>query len=173
MKPIARTGLAVAGTLCAVAVGALLFVTSGLYNIGADDHHTLLVMTLIERLRERSISVRLNEVSVPPLEQPAQIVAGADLYSTHCVGCHLAPGVMTSDLRPGLYPHPPNLVMAPDNDPRRLFWVIKHGIKMSAMPAWGKSLSDPEIWEIVAFVQKMPALSQDAYLQLLNDRTAR
>jgi mono/diheme cytochrome c family protein len=173
MKPFVKSALTVAGTLCAVAAGALLFVASGIYDIGADDHHTQLVLTLIERLRERSISARLDGIRPSALEQPVQIVAGADLYAIHCVGCHLAPGMVTADLRPGLYPHPPNLAMAPGSDPRRVFWAIKHGIKMSAMPTWGKSLSDAEIWEIVAFVRKMPAMSQEAYLQLLKDGNAQ
>ena len=98
-----------------------------------------------------------------------QIVAGAELNASHCVGCHLAPGVTSSDLRPGLYPHPPNLSQAKVMEARRTFWVIKHDIKMSAMRAWGKSLSDAQIWEIVAFARKMPARSRETYQQLLKD----
>jgi mono/diheme cytochrome c family protein len=53
-------------------------------------------------------------------------------------------------------------------DARRAFWVIKHGIKMSAMPAWGRTLSDAEIWDLVAFVRKMPEMSELTYRQLLS-----
>ena len=84
-----------------------------------------------------------------------------------CVGCHLAPGVTTSDIRAGLYPHPPNLAQEDSRDAQRAFWTIKHGIKMSAMPAWGKTLDDTAIWDLVAFVQKMPAMTPEAYQQLL------
>jgi mono/diheme cytochrome c family protein len=94
--------------------------------------------------------------------------AGANRYEALCVGCHLAPGVTKSDIRPGLYPHPPNLAQEESIDAQRGFWIIKHGIKMSAMPAWGKSLDDAEIWDIVSFLQKMPAMSHDTYLQFLN-----
>jgi mono/diheme cytochrome c family protein len=51
-------------------------------------------------------------------------------------------------------------------DPRRAFWTIKHGIKMSAMPAWGKSLDDATIWDIVAFLRQMPTVSSETYQQL-------
>ena len=77
------------------------------------------------------------------------VAAGAERYAALCVGCHLAPGVTKSDLRPGLYPHPPNLSQEDSRDAQRAFWTIKHGIKMSAMPAWGKSLDDAAIWDIV------------------------
>lgn len=88
-----------------------------------------------------------------------------------CVGCHLAPGVAKSAVRPGLYPHAPNLAQEDLRDARRAFWTIKHGIKMSAMPAWGKSLDDATIWEIVAFASQMPAMSPETYQQLSKSHT--
>jgi mono/diheme cytochrome c family protein len=169
MKPSVTSALAVSGTLCVLAFGAVAFVASGVYDIGADDHHTPIVLALIEQLRERSIAARLERIIPPALEQPTQIVAGAELYASHCVDCHLAPGVTASELRPGLYPHPPNLTQAAGMDARQMFWAIKHGIKMSAMPAWGRTLSDAQIWEIVAFARKMPAMSPETYQQLLTD----
>jgi hypothetical protein len=81
-------------------IGAGLFIELGFYNIGADDHHTKIVLALIEQLRERA------------------------------------------------------------------FWVIKHGIKMSAMPAWGKSLDDARVWDIVAFVRKMPEVAPETCQEL-------
>jgi mono/diheme cytochrome c family protein len=71
--------------------------------------------------------------------------------------------VTKSEIRAGLYPHPPNLAQEDPDEPRRVFWTIKHGIKMSAMPAWGKSFDDAAIWDLVAFLQKMPAMAPAAY----------
>jgi mono/diheme cytochrome c family protein len=148
------------------ALGAALFVESGFYDIGADDHHTKAVLALITQLRNRSIEVRLREIK-PQLEStPAMIKSGAQHYATLCVGCHLAPGLLKSDLRTGLYPHPPNLAQEDLQESRRTFWIIKHGIKMSAMPAWSKTLQDAEIWDVVAFVRKMPNMSAEEYQQL-------
>jgi mono/diheme cytochrome c family protein len=166
MTGIARIGLTVAATLLVLAIGALVFVGSGVYNIGADDHHTRIVLTIIEQLRNRSIAVRARAIEAPDLAEPSAIAAGAEHYATLCAGCHLAPGVTKSDLRPGLYPHPPNLAQEDIHDLRRAFWTIKHGIKMSAMPAWGKSLDDAAIWDIVAFLQRMPGMTPAAYQQL-------
>jgi mono/diheme cytochrome c family protein len=68
----------------------------------------------------------------------------------------------TSELRRGLYPHTPNLSQENPPDARRAFWTIKHGIKMSAMPAWGQALDDAAIWDAVAFVRSMPQLTPQA-----------
>ena len=83
------------------------------------------------------------------LNDPQLILKGAGQYAAMCTSCHLAPGVKDSELRPGLYPLPPNLSQV-SVDPREAFWVIKHGMKMSAMPAWGASHDDATIWSMVA-----------------------
>jgi mono/diheme cytochrome c family protein len=173
MKVAAYVGLGIATTLAASVIGAAVFVGSGIYNIGADDHHTKPVLTIIETLRDRSIGVRAASIVVPRLEDPARVAAGAERYSLLCVGCHLAPGVTKSDLRAGLYPHPPNLAQEDIPDARRTFWTVKHGIKMSAMPAWGKSLDDEMIWDIVAFLRQMPNVSPENYRQLLQAHPPR
>lgn len=160
----AALGLAAVLAAAGTAVGA--FIGSGIYNIGADDHHTRIVLALIEQLRERSIAVRARGLEVPALGATGRIAAGARTYAALCVGCHLAPGVRHSDLRPGLYPHPPNLAEQYPPDARRAFWIVKHGIKMSAMPAWGKTLDDAAIWDVVAFLQSMPLMTPEAYQAL-------
>jgi mono/diheme cytochrome c family protein len=159
-------GLTVAGTLAILAIGGAAFIGSGIYNIGADDHHTKITLTIIEQLRERSIAARSKSIEAHYVEDPARIAAGAKHYSALCVGCHLAPGVTQSDVRRGLYPHPPNLAQEELQQAQRAFWIIKHGIKMSAMPAWGMTLDDAAIWDTVAFIRKMPDMTPETYQQL-------
>jgi mono/diheme cytochrome c family protein len=152
------------GVIGAVGVGA--FVYSGIYNIGADDPHSRPVFALLQTLRERSIAVRARSVQVPDLEDPALILKGAGQYAAMCTQCHLTPGMKDSEIRPGLYPQPPNLTRL-QVAPGKAFWVIKHGIKMSAMPAWGGSHDDETIWSMVAFLQKLPDLSPKQYKDMV------
>jgi mono/diheme cytochrome c family protein len=167
MNTATKAGLVTAVTLAAFAIGGgAVFVGSGVYDIGADDHHTKLTLAMIEQLRERSIEARDRGLEIHTISDPARIAAGAQRYAALCVGCHLAPGVTKSEIRAGLYPHPPNLAQGDMQAERRAFWIIKHGIKMSAMPAWGKSLDDDAIWDIVAFVRKLPAMTQQTYQEL-------
>jgi mono/diheme cytochrome c family protein len=156
----------VASTLAVLAIGGAAFIGAGVYNIGADDHHTQIVLALIEQLRERSIAARSDSIDAHDVKDPARIAAGARHYAALCVGCHLAPGVTQSDIRPGLYPHPPSLAQEEPQQAQRAFWIIKHGIKMSAMPAWGKTLDDADIWDMVAFIRKMPDMSSETYQEL-------
>ncbi|MDE2307528.1 MAG: cytochrome c, partial [Xanthomonadaceae bacterium] len=157
---------AIFAVLAVLVVGTGVFVYSGVYNIGADRHHTRPVAALLRVLRERSIEAHSDGIKVPSLDDPQLILKGAGQYAAMCTDCHLAPGKADSEIRPGLYPQPPELSRQ-RLDPREEFWVIKHGIKMSAMPAWGFSHDDATIWSMVAFLQKLPGMTPAQYADIV------
>jgi mono/diheme cytochrome c family protein len=162
MKKHTEHVIVVVAVLVVIAVGVGVFAYSGLYNIGADEHHWPLTYRVLQTVRDRSIHVRSEHIKVPNLENPQLILKGAGQYSAMCTECHLAPGVEDSEMREGMYPKPPNLARV-HVVPQDAFWVIKHGIKMSAMPAWGDSHDDPAIWSMVAFLERLPSLSPAQY----------
>ena len=140
------------------------FVYSGAFDPAADAPHSQPVHWLLENLRHRGIGRRVGGLQVPDLTDPQRISSGAGNYNAMCAGCHLQPGVTDSEMHRGLYPQPPALaVMARRTPPDHAFWIIKHGIKASGMPAWGKSMDDQAIWGLVAFLQQLPTLSADDY----------
>ena len=168
MPFVTRSSLLSVALLVAIAaVLAVGFLWSGLYDVGADDPHLPPVHAALETLRERSIAVRSGELAVPALSDPAMIRQGAGNYEAMCSGCHLAPGVAATELSRGLYPSPPAFALRTAAPPARQFWVIKHGIKASAMPAWGKSMDDEAIWGLVAFLQRLPSLDAARYHALI------
>ncbi|MDE2135684.1 MAG: cytochrome c [Alphaproteobacteria bacterium] len=115
-------------------------------------------------VRDRSVAVRARDVQVPSdLGAPKRISTGAGLYNEMCSGCHLAPGMKKTEISQGLYPSAPELSCGTDLTPGEEFWVVKHGIKMSGMAAWGKTHNDTLIWDMVAFVRKLPTLSPTQY----------
>jgi mono/diheme cytochrome c family protein len=158
--------VAAAATAAIAAVpGAIAaFVYSGVYDIGADVPHTKPVFWLISQFRDRSVAVRAAQIKPPAdLDTPARIAAGGGLYDTHCTSCHLAPGMDKTDLSRGLYPKAPQLGYGTDLTPAQEFWTIKHGIKLTAMPAWGRTHSDAEVWDLVAFLRKLPDFDKEQY----------
>ncbi|HUW28622.1 MAG TPA: cytochrome c [Sulfuriferula sp.] len=158
-----KTVKIVLATLLLIVLGIGLFVWSGIYNPGADSPHWKITYALMQATRERSVEQRSSAIQLPAnLDDPQLILKGAGQYAAMCTSCHLAPGMKDSELRPGLYPQPPNLSEV-SVDPREAFWVIKHGMKMSAMPAWGPSHDDATIWSMVAFLQKLPGMTPVQY----------
>lgn len=146
-----------------VAAGGAAWLYSGAYDIGADAPHWALTEKLIDVLRDRSIETRLADIKVPNLDDPALIEVGTAHYVDMCVACHLAPGLEDTEIRQGLYPEPPKLADPWPSDPREQFWAIKHGIKLTAMPAWGKSHDDESIWGLVAFLKKLQGMTPEQF----------
>lgn len=146
--------------------GVFAFVGSGFYDIGADTPHWEITRRVMETVRNRSIAVRASAIEVPDLQDEQLILKGAGQYAAMCANCHLAPGQSDSEIRPGLYPKPPKLAEQ-RFDPKTVFWVTKHGVKMSGMPAWGVGHDDATLWSIVAFVNKLPGLSPESFKDIV------
>jgi mono/diheme cytochrome c family protein len=151
------------GVLASVLAVAILIVWSGAVDVAADNPHSAAVFNLLETARERSIATRIRGIEAPDLSDPAMIRRGAGNYDSMCATCHLAPDVEDTELSLGLYPAPPNLARHEPADPARAFWIIKHGVKATGMPAWGKSMEDHYIWDMVAFVRQLPSMTAEQY----------
>ena len=154
-----------------VGVGAIAlgWAYSGQYNVAADAPHWDVTTRALATIREHSIAARAGGLTVPNLADPALIALGAEHYAGMCTGCHLAPGVGDNEMRQGLYPKPPNLTVKRDRSPAESFWIIKHGLKMSGMPAWGVTHDDEAIWGLVAFLQQLPTMDAVAYSAFTRD----
>lgn len=158
--------LLVTAVVVALAGGVYLF--SGAYDVGADVPHTRFVHWVIATARNRAVAVRASDIRVPAdLSDPQRILRGAGQYASMCAGCHLAPGYDKDETWQGLYPQPPRLAKMQPQSPAKMFWVLKHGLKMSGMPAWGLTHDDATLWDIVAFVEELPTLSPQQYRDLV------
>jgi len=156
------------GALLVVIGAASLVIYAGIYNIAADTPHTQPVFWLLETVRERSIAARATGVVVPnDLADPKRVAAGAGQYAEMCSSCHLAPGMKRTEISRGLYPRAPELRRGSRLTPAEEFWVVKHGIKMTGMPAWGVTHNDELLWDVVAFLRKIPELTPDQYQTLV------
>ena len=95
----------------------------------------------------------------PRANDPAAVAAGLQMYAHSCVICHGAPGAEGADFSKGLNPFPPSLADASDLSDGELFWIVKHGIRMTGMPAFGLTHNDDQIWNVVAFIRHLPNLT--------------
>ncbi len=151
-----------------VILGGLAFLYSGFYDVGATAPHWAVTRWVLETARMRSIKVHAAGIEAPPgLDYPATILIGVEHFAAHCAVCHGAPGVPKGDIATGLNPQPPDLAHASTHyTAPELFWILKHGIKMTGMPAW-RDHSDEELWATVAFLQKLPGITEQDYAKLV------
>jgi mono/diheme cytochrome c family protein len=147
--------------------GTAAFIWSGFYDIAADQPHWALTEYAMDTVRDRSIRRRAAAIAVPPLDDASLVGMGAGNYDAMCAECHLKPGVEGTELGNGLFPAPPNLSRTRIDDAAAAFWTVKHGIKMTGMPAWGTSMDDKAIWGMVAFLRMLPGMSEADYRKLV------
>lgn len=153
--------------LTALAIAAALgFIYTGAVDVAADSPHSKAVSWLLGTARNRSVYAHARDIRVPALDDSTLIAAGAQHYAAMCVGCHLAPGLANTEIRQGLYPKPPKLAEPVHGSAAEQFWIIKHGVKLTAMPAWGVTHDDQSIWGLVAFLRKLPEMSPEQYQQM-------
>ena len=162
-----KTIITVVLTLAGIVILLLTFIYSGIYNVSQLAPHNNVVRWMINKTKDRSIATRTDDIKVPALNNNSMITAGFKHYDEMCVKCHGAPGEEMDELAKGLTPDPPKLSEhTKEMEPQEAFWVIKNGIKYTAMPAFGPTHSDKDIWNIVAFLKnKLPNMSSEEYKQ--------
>lgn len=164
-KHFFRHTLAIIGGLAVVGVlTALVVIYSGAFNVAATVSDSAPLRWLFVTVREVSISSRTKTIQVPALAGADQLDRGFRFYRAECAMCHTAPGRTPTPMAVGFNPQAPGFGDAADvMGPAEVFWATKNGIKFTAMPGWGPSKSDAEIWDVVAFVQSLPKTTAADY----------
>ena len=159
--------LAVIGALAIiVGIGAAVFFFGGFYSVAATAEDPAIVTWALTQVRNASISRYALDQPPASVNEPASVQAGAKAFAAHgCTNCHGGPGVAWLKLSEGLHPDPPDLKEVVDHrSPAQLFWVVKNGINMTGMPSFALAgAKDEEIWQIVAFLKKLPTVSEADY----------
>src|SRR5665213_127019 len=159
-----KTILTVIITLVVVIVAFLIYIFSGAFNVQQSKGNSLSEWAL-NTAKNKSISKRIKDIKVPPMTDSAMFVIGFKHYNEMCTTCHGGPGISPDELSKGLFPAPPKFYKSGDMpQPAEAFWVIKHGIKFTAMPAFGPTHDDEKIWAITDFLlNKMNKMPPEEY----------
>jgi mono/diheme cytochrome c family protein len=149
-----------------IAAGLGWYFYSGTYNVAATEAEPKAVAWALEHVRRASVDRHATDQPSISMTDPTNVRAGAQLYArSGCVVCHGAPGVEWQKFSEGLNPYPPNLKEAAAGlSAPAVFWIVKNGIRMTGMPSFSKAgLNDQQIWQIAAFVKKLPEVSDADY----------
>lgn len=162
IKILGTAAAAVVGTLLIAFLVLLILVYTGAYNVSAAVGHTAFGRWALETMMRNSVEARADPEA--PQFTPAMVRAGAGEYKAMCQHCHGGPGVNRADWAKGMVPRPPNLMHAATEwSPGEVHWIVKNGVKMSAMPAFGPTHDEQTIWNITAFVKQLPAMTPEEY----------
>src|SRR6201999_3898779 len=144
------------------ALVAAVFFFGGYFDIAASQQDSGIVTWAITQVRDASTSRHATGPPPGNIVDQAMVQVGAKAFAARgCVNCHGGPGAMWAKFSEGLNPSPPDLKdVVGGLEPREIFWVVKNGIRMTGMPSFaGAGVPDPEIWTMVAFLKKLPTVS--------------
>lgn len=151
-----------------VAAG-VIYMYSGYYNIAATQPHWKTTVSIINRLRNASIAAHSTGIQPTSITDPKLLNEGLRHFHEMCRLCHGAPGYEKEEFAKGLYPKPPDLASRGIQQLRdaEIFWVLKNGIKMTGMPAFGPTHQDDELWGMVSISRRLPGLTPEQYKKML------
>ena len=167
----ALTSVAIAAGVLVVlgAVGGLIVMISGAVPIKASARHWDITAAFLDFAKRRSVKTHTFRMKVPPLEDPALALKGAGHYDFACEPCHGSPSVQQPRIAYRMTPPPPDLrEQVSTYYPEELFYIVKHGIKFTGMPAWPTQQRDDEVWAMVALLEALPSLGDTGYERAAN-----
>ncbi len=152
------------GTLVVLALIALALIYSGKFNVAAAGTEGGILDWALGTTMDNSVRSHAAGITVPPLQDSGLVALGFDHYKEMCILCHGSPSQQPSEIGVGLNPSAPELSeAAKDWTPAELFWIVRNGVRMSAMPAFGATHTERELWAIVAFLQRLQHMSPAEY----------
>jgi cytochrome c553 len=158
-----------AALLAGLAVGGLLVVVSGIMPLKASSGHWPITAWFLHFAMRRSVTTHTLGVQAPALDAPRLVLQGAGHYETGCRPCHGSPNLPPPRIVQHMTPHPPSLPPRISAwEPAELFYIVKHGVKFTGMPAWPAQQRDDEVWSMVAFLRTLPELQAEEYQRLVH-----
>lgn len=159
-----------AAVLALVVLAVLAVAYGGFVDVSAVGAESEPVEWFLETTRHSSIERAIGRLEAPPLDDAGTLRTGLVHYHQMCVTCHGAPGIGAAELARGLNPMPPELARSGEGEEIvETFWVVKNGLKMTGMPAFGPTHSDEDLWAIAAFVHRLPELSAEDYAAMVEN----
>jgi thiosulfate dehydrogenase len=148
-----------------------LFITGGGVFMGTKGGPLPMERTIANKAIEASVGKSALDQSPLPADE-TNFLAGAHIYQQNCSGCHGRLDQPSNDMAQRFYPHVPHLLPpgkgVTDDPVGATHWVVKNGIRFSAMPSFDGKLTDSELWQVSLFLRnadKLPASAQDVLRQ--------
>lgn len=158
---IGAVGLLLLGTAV-----ALIVIMTGAYNVAATERHNPVFAWALDTTFHNSVESRADGLTRPEFSA-ADLRSGAHEFVEYCAHCHGAPGVKPHEWASGMIPNPPPLSRAAERwSVEEIFWITKHGVKMTGMPAFGDNHEDSTLWNIAGFVEMLPQMTPEEFTAL-------
>ena len=146
--------------LLGLLVGGFWYLKKGYVSFEADQEPSFVERSLAMAAVDAATERHARELNNPVSATEKNLVEGAKLYYDNCAGCHDMLSNTITQFGKSFYPPVPAFFKEPpDMSESQNFYIIQHGIRWTGMPAWNKTLSETQVWQLVTFlshIQKLP-----------------
>jgi mono/diheme cytochrome c family protein len=146
-------------TLLVIAIGGYCYLRLGMVNMAADQTPSQLENRLAHTGLDNAVEKQAAELKNPLQPTDDVLLEGMHIYRQTCEGCHGGPKEPSSTFGDAFNPHVPQFMKrAPDMPDNENFYITKHGVRLTGMPAWGKLFDDDKLWKVTTFLSHMDKL---------------
>jgi predicted CXXCH cytochrome family protein len=149
----------------------LLAILAGLYGafvihrgFSAADQPSGLERVMARAVRNIGIPSRARNEKNPLTADPGALAEAKERFGERCANCHGSNGTGPSNIGQNLYPKAPDLRLPGTQNltDGEIHYVIKNGVRLTGMPAWGNphiAQDDTDAWKLVLFVRSIAGLT--------------
>jgi thiosulfate dehydrogenase len=138
-----------------VPAGWMLFFVLGFSQIGADSTPSAIETAFLQSAVRHSIQRSAADVPSPPPASEDALVEGGKLYVAGCAGCHGRLGGPFREDHSHFPPTPQLPHVGTQYSEPQLYWIVKNGIRMTSMSAYGPFYSETQLWSLAAFLRRI------------------
>lgn len=161
MKKTGRIALVVFAVAGAFAVAGSVWFAAG--GVSARQVPGPLETGIARALRHQAIPRSARALANPVAGTAEILQEGRSHFADHCASCHGNDGRGRTEIGQNLYPRAPDMAGQETQklSDGELFYIIKNGVRLTGMPAWGKDTpeDDRQSWALVAFIRHMPSIT--------------
>ena len=148
--------------MCLPVLAGYLFLTLGGMPVTTTDAPLPFERFLAKKALKVAMHKEIGRrAPLPP--DDTNLLAGAKVYREQCAVCYGLPDQPPGAIAKGMFPPPPALFSPREgvtDDPEgKIYWKVRHGIRLTGMPGFQESLSDTEIWQVSLLLLKAQQLS--------------
>ncbi len=172
-----RTKIALSLFALVVFAGVLGLLTVLRHGFSARDEPTALEAFAARRMRHLAVPRAAREMTNPVKLNEEVLSEARAHFADHCASCHGNDGRGQTTIGQNLYPRAPDMASSKTQSlsDGELFYIIKHGIRLTGMPAWGEDTpeDDRESWKLVHFIRHLPDVTPEEVEEMkeLNPKT--
>ena len=146
-------------TLVVLALGSIALALLGFFPTHADTKPSSTERRLAMSALDASVERHAPRDTNPLPQTPENLIDGMKIYTMNCAGCHGGLDRKAADFGASFYPPAPQLILHPMDDPDwQVFYTIRTGVRYTAMPAWGRTMTDQDMWKVTAFLTQLEKL---------------